>query len=246
MPRTKKYRVAVEFLVVLWLLQAMSCAWALEVANVTHLRGTLWAQHADGSRTALALGSVIQEKDVLTTEANTYARIKFTDQSETVMRPETTLEIADYRFQQEEPESGNILLKLLKGGLRRLTGLIGKSEPKQDVLVTPVATIGIRGTHYGLLYCAGDCDNIPTVSGEPIADGLHMDVVEGQISGKNQAGELLVAAGQFAFVKDVFSIPYLVPPHHGVQVTIPPAILKNTSDGNSLDADKCDDSCAVE
>jgi hypothetical protein len=243
----KKHPAAGKWLIALFMIAlSTSYAWADPVATVTHLRGTLSAQHADGSQVLLALRSPVQEKDVLTTEANTYARIKFTDNSETVLRPSSMLNVASYRYRQDQPKSGNILLKLLKGGLRRVTGLVGKAAPAQDVMMTPVATIGIRGTHYGLLFCQSDCGQIPTVTGEPLRDGLHADVVEGSISVKNPAGEVIVVSGQFASVKDQNTSPKLVPANEGVQVTIPPAILLNSGNGNSLDVNKCNGNCAIQ
>jgi hypothetical protein len=224
----------------------LSAAKAEEVAKVTHLRGTLAVRHADGSRGLLALHSEVKEKDTLSTEDNSYARVKFADNAETVLRPGSELNVERYRYIEKQPENSNVLLRLLKGGLRRVTGLIGKAAPKNEVLTTPVATIGIRGTHYGLLFCRGDCGQIATVSGEPLRDGLHLDVVQGRIAVKNGAGETIVGPGQFAYVRDANTLPVLVPTNEGVQVTIPPAIVLNSGTGATLDVNNCNGRCSVE
>jgi len=243
----KSTQSAVKSLAGLLLLLSAYSGWANGVVGtVTHLQGTLSVQHADGSQALLALQSPILEKDLLTTEANTYARIKFADDSEAVLRPETSLSIENFNYPENKPENGNILLKLVKGGLRKVTGLIGHSAPDKDVLATPVATIGIRGTHYGLLFCQGDCANIPTATGEPLRDGLHLDVVDGEILVKNAAGEILVALGQFAYVPDANGNPHLVPPNEGVQITIPPAILHNSSNGKTLDVNHSNGQCTIQ
>ena len=231
----------------LLVMQPCACAWAAEaVGSVTHLQGTLSVQHADGSQALLALQSAVLEKDVLSTEANTYARIKFADNSETVLRPQSTLNVENFNYPENQPENGNILLKLVKGGLRKVTGLIGKAAPEKDLMVTPVATIGIRGTNYGLLFCQADCNKIPTVTGEVLHDGLHIDVADGEIAVKNPAGDIGVVSGQFAFVQDMNFNPQVVPAQQGVQITIPPAFLHNSSNGKTLDVNHSNGQCTIQ
>ncbi|MFH0934695.1 MAG: FecR domain-containing protein, partial [Pseudomonadota bacterium] len=43
---------------------------------------------------------------------------------------------------------GNMLVSVLKGSLRFVTGLLGKHNPKAVGIRTPTATIGIRGTDF--------------------------------------------------------------------------------------------------
>jgi hypothetical protein len=227
----------------LWLLQ--SVAWAETAATVAQLRGTLSVRRADGSEGLLALHSQVREGDTLNTEANTYARLKFTDNAETVLRPGSELAVERYRYAADKPESGSAWLRLLKGGLRRITGLIGKTASRNEVLNTPVATVGIRGTHYGVLFCRGDCGQIPTVTGEPPLDGLHVDVAAGRIAVKNRVGEIVVGPGQFAYVRDGDTPPVLVPASEGIQVTIPPATALSTVKETTADEDDGNDQCSI-
>lgn len=246
-------------------LAAASTAWAETAGTVTHLSGTLSAKRGDGKRTLLAVGSVIQVGDVLDTSHNTYARIKFADNAEMVLRPDSRIRVEQYRFVPEDPSSDRSLIDLLKGGLRRISGLIGKRSPPQDTIQTPVATIGIRGTHYGLLLCqstckddaggggaadaaacANDCGDIPTLTGQPLKTGLHVDVAAGEVALKNEQGLLPVLAGQFAYIKDWITPPMIVPPGQGVQVTIPSSIARNRGKGQTLDITKCNGQCVVQ
>ena len=93
--------------------------------QITHLSGTLSAKRADGSSKLLSVKSEILEGDTLGTESETYARIKFADGGEVVMRPGTQLKIQTYAYNAAKPESDNIVLSMFKGGLRAVTGLIG-------------------------------------------------------------------------------------------------------------------------
>lgn len=47
--------------------------------------------------------------------------------------------------------------RLVKGGFRTVSGLIGKVNQGDYRVSTPVATIGIRGTSYSARLCQGDC-----------------------------------------------------------------------------------------
>ncbi|OHC71615.1 MAG: hypothetical protein A2045_17045 [Rhodocyclales bacterium GWA2_65_20] len=209
-------------------------AQAQQAGQITHLSGTLSVKRADGTTKLLSVKSAIQEGDLLTTEAETYARVKFADGGEVVLRPGSQLKVESYAFNQAKPDSDNVLLSMLKGGLRAVTGLIGKRNRDKVNFSTATATIGIRGTHFGALLCQGDCGNVPTVTGQPPANGLHLDVADGAIVVRNGAGQVQITAGQFGFVASQQTVPQVVPPQQGIQVTMPPAISQNKGGGQGI------------
>jgi hypothetical protein len=221
-----------------------AAAQAQQAGEVTHLSGTLSVKRADGATKLLSVKSVVQEGDLLTTEAETYARIKFADSSEVVLRPGSQLKVESYSFNQAKPESDNVVLSMLKGGLRAVTGLIGKRNRDKVSFSTVTATIGIRGTHFGALLCQGDCANVPTVTGQPPANGLHLDVADGAITVSNPAGQQQINAGQFGYVASPQTPPQVVPPQQGIQVTMPPAISQNKGAGQGIGKSK-DGECAL-
>jgi len=221
------------------MLAGIGCAAAQqEAARVTHLAGTLSAQKADGQKRLLGVDSTVRAGEVLTTEQGTYARLKFSDGAEVVMRPNSQLKIDDYQFNQAKPEEGSLVLSMLRGGLRAMTGLIGKKRPQNVRLATPTATIGIRGTHLGALLCQGDCGGLRAPGGQSLANGLHVDVADGAIIVSNRAGQITLGAGQFGFVADANSQPVVVPPQSGFRMTIPGAISRNRGAGRSIGADR--------
>ena len=202
--------------------------------QITHLSGTLSAQRADGSRKLLAVKSEVLEGDTLGTERETYARIKFADGGEVVMRPGTQLKIDNYSYNAAKPESDNIVLSMFKGGLRAVTGLIGKRNREKVSFHTETATIGVRGTHFGALLCQNDCGGVPTTSGNPPPNGLHVDVTSGAIVMSNGAGSVQINAGQFGFVVNAGTPPAIVPPGQGVAVTMPSSISQNRGGGKGI------------
>jgi hypothetical protein len=198
------------------------------------LSGTLSAKRADGSSKLLSVKSEIQEGDTLGTEAETYARIKFADGGEVVMRPGTQLKVDKYSYNAAKPESDNIVLSMFKGGLRAVTGLIGKRSREKVSFQTETATIGIRGTHFGALLCQNDCGGVPTTGGTPPPNGLHVDVTTGAITMSNGAGSVLINAGQFGFVAGANTPPAVVPPQQGIQVTLPSSISQGKGGGRGI------------
>lgn len=215
------------------------------VGQITHLSGVLTAKRADGTSKLLSVKSEIEQGDTLTTEADTYARIKFADGGEVVLRPGSQLKVAAYAFNQAKPGADSVLLDMLKGGMRAVTGLVGKRNRDAVSINTVTATIGIRGTHFGALICQNDCGGIPTVSGRPPENGLHLDVADGAIVVRNTAGQQVITSGQFGFVRSATTPPVIVPPSQGIQVTMPTSISQNTSSGRGVGKAK-ESECSVQ
>jgi hypothetical protein len=211
-------------------------AWGAGVGSVTHLGGVMYATRADGTKKLLSVKSEVMVGDILKTEENTFARIKFIDGSEVVLRPETEFQINAYSYNVSEKQDDNFLVSLLKGGLRSVTGMLGKRSPEQFKMNTKAATIGIRGTHFGALLCNNDCANIPTVSGQPPGNGLHTDTAQGSTFVRNTAGTIEVPAGAFSYTPSPTAAPRLVPPTQGIQVTMPAPISNNRANGNGVGA----------
>jgi hypothetical protein len=207
-------------------------AWAVgPVAVITHASGVVTVKRGSAPSRVLTVKSELLEGDRVTTEADTYVRLKFKDGGQLVLRPNTQLVISAYAFSQDKPEEDNAALDLVKGGMRAVTGLLGQRSRDKVAIKAPTATIGIRGTNFGLLFCNNDCGDVGTVSGETPPNGLHIDVVEGRVVASNPGGSIEVDIGQFAYVRDGQTIPVLVPPKDGIRITVPPAF--QNPDGSS-------------
>jgi hypothetical protein len=57
------------------------------------------------------------------------------------------VELNDVRFDPTSNE-GNILVRLLKGALHMVTGLIARQTPQNVKIETPTAVMGVRGTEF--------------------------------------------------------------------------------------------------
>lgn len=127
----------------------VSASWAAQVAGtITQLSGPLLAKKADGAVRVLSLRSEVESGDTLVTEKNTYALLKFIDNSEITLKPGTTFKVENFAFDAGKPDGDQASFSLVKGGLRSVTGLLGKRNKEKFSMKTPSATIGIRGTTF--------------------------------------------------------------------------------------------------
>jgi len=173
--------------------------------------GRLVARAEDGTERRLRRRAVVYAGDTIVVGKNAFVQIRFTDGGLFSLRPDSEFKISEYRHQEKETENGKVVFELLKGGLRTISGSIGKKDKENYQLKTPVSTIGIRGTHYGVRLCAGDC---VSPQGDQMPDGLYGGVVDGAISITNQSGEGIIGNDQYFHVETIDSPlqPLLAPP----------------------------------
>ena len=76
---------------------------AFAQATVQHLSGTLSVQRPDGSVRALAERSDVSPGDVISTERDSYAQLRFTDGGQVTLRPNTQVKIETYSYGEGRP-----------------------------------------------------------------------------------------------------------------------------------------------
>lgn len=133
-------------------------ALAAPVAQIGLLQGSVFITKATGKRVFVAEGSNVEAGDLVVTGNDSTAMLAFTDGSKVALRPNSIFQVMEYQYNKEQPAEDNALFQLVKGGLRTVTGLIGKRGNQNAYrLGTATATIGIRGTEYVARVCDGDC-----------------------------------------------------------------------------------------
>jgi hypothetical protein len=252
MSQSKKC-TAINALLLLAVLFSVTLARAADVVGtVANLSGPLLAQKADGSVKILAQKSAVEQGDTLVSEKNTYARIRFIDNSEITLRPGTQLKIDNFSYEADKPEKDSALFSLVKGGLRSVTGLLGKRNHDRFGMHTPTATIGIRGTIFiaeyvppaaparggapapGALQPPQPGAKAPVLPSGGRAPGLYVQVLDGMIHLSNGGGSQNFAAGQFGFTPNFQQPPVIVPANPGIHFQPPPAFsLPSTGQGGT-------------
>ena len=117
--------------------------------------GKCVARDPAGTERALKRRSPVYTSDTLVTGPGARAQVRFSDGSLVALRPDTEFRITEYHYtgQADGTEKGSY--SLLKGGMRTISGVIGKKHKENYEVTTPVATIGIRGTDYELALGKG-------------------------------------------------------------------------------------------
>ena len=141
---------------------------AAPAGKVLYARGNVSAQVPGGGLRIIAAGAPLAVGDAISTAEESFALIELLDQERITLRPDTNFTITAF---DQTAGKESVALSLLKGGIRALTGLLGKRRPDSFRLTTPVATIGIRGTDFAVRVCGPECatDQATAKVGTPIA-----------------------------------------------------------------------------
>lgn len=101
---------------------------------------------AGASRPARSGDSVAATEQVVTA-AGAGAGLVLRDGTTLVVRPSSQLDLKQFEFDATTHEGG-LLVSLIRGSMRMISGLLGKTHPEGVKVETQTATIGIRGTDF--------------------------------------------------------------------------------------------------
>jgi hypothetical protein len=124
------------------------------IGEVTFVQGIASAQRPGEGTRFLAKGEPLHEGDTLNTGAKGFALITLKDGTKLTLRPNTSFTLEKFRHGGTEESA---VFRLLKGGVRALTGLVSKRNPQAVEITARSATIGIRGTSFDARICEADC-----------------------------------------------------------------------------------------
>ena len=120
-------------------------------------------------------------------------------------------------------------MRLIRGGIRAVAGLISRARPEAYEIATPVATISTRGTRFDVV-CVGVCAQeghsslfpstlgeralialldglVPSAWAQAAADGLFVVVRFGVVASQSEAGTFEFGAGTTAYIRSAQAIP---------------------------------------
>lgn len=124
--------------------------------EILHLQGMATAQQPGGGYRFLGKGDAVLSGDVISTTDKGFAVVSLEDGSRFTLRPSTTFAL-DRFTQQQAQGADSLAMRLVKGGMRFVSGLVGKRNPANVELRVNTATIGIRGTSFDARLCGEDC-----------------------------------------------------------------------------------------
>lgn len=115
------------------------------VGAVEEVSGDATVIRADGTSEPITLGTPIYQGDVIETSAEGAVNITFIDETSMAVSADARLSVDEYQF-DPSTESGVTNFSVLRGVFMFTSGLIGRDDPDDVQIDTPVGSIGIRGT----------------------------------------------------------------------------------------------------
>lgn len=164
-------------------------------ATVLHTSGALTASYGETNvQRVLHPGDEVFVGDRLQAAAHADAVLKTEDAAYVALRAGSDFLVDQY--QAEGRDSDRFTLRLLQGGLRLISGWVAKLQPQSYRILTPTASVGIRGT-----------DHETYVLTEEMAEGLtqpagtYDKVNSGGTFLETGAGRLDISPGKVGFAR---------------------------------------------
>jgi len=132
----------------------------------------------------------LQPGMTVVTGADGSAVLKFADGETIALTRSTKFFVQEYLFDPQKPAEGRSVFSLLQGGLRFVTGLLGRSNPSAFKLKTRSVTMGIRGTDATVYQSDNDNGDVCI----QVNDG-GVTVTEGGNEYETQAGQIICMLG---------------------------------------------------
>lgn len=124
-------------------------------ATVTSSTGTVQVQTGAAPSRVLRTGDIVRQGDTITTGPASSAVLKFEDGQVAALTANTRMTVTAYQY-NPQTGGGSVLLSLIDGGMRAITGLIGRRTPSNVAYRAANATIGIRGTDVTIVTSQGN------------------------------------------------------------------------------------------
>lgn len=158
----------------LLLLLASSLALAVPAAYVHEMSGSGSATTKGQSR-ALAVGGLLESGDVISVAKGTMT-VKFEDGQIVVLQENSRFAIEKYDYNKQKVAESSVVMSLLSGGMRFITGVIGGTRKDAIAMKAGTATIGIRGTDLAIniagvnyVVTVQDGGIVLSLPGQPVA-----------------------------------------------------------------------------
>ena len=150
--------------------------------KVLFVNGHATADSAKRGKRSLQRGSKVWPGDIVVTGANSKIQIRAGDGSMISLQQNTRFKIIKHKH-TGDPAKQSSLVDLIKGGMRAVTGAIGKNHPENFKIQVKQSTIGIRGTEFIVQVCEDDCSTRPDAKqDDEIKNGVYIGVLSGAVT----------------------------------------------------------------
>lgn len=165
--------------------------------------GSVKAIDAQGRERVLEKGGEVRPGDRIVTGDNGLAQVRMADGGYLSIRAGTEMTLDAFHHDERNQNNSSVLMSIVKGGFRSITGLIGRANPGAYKITTGTATIGIRGTDHEPMVIPPGPPNIPVIN----APGVYDKVNDGETFIQNERGILSLKPGQIGFAPTKPDLP---------------------------------------
>lgn len=135
----------------LWMIMAalllVNAAYADEAAGtVKSVKGEVNIVR-DGAPIKAWAGMKLMAADKIVTGTNSAVGITLQDATLLSFGPNSVSQLNEFRYDPVKRD-GSLIVSVLKGSMRFVTGLLGKNDPSSVAIRLPSSTLGIRGTDF--------------------------------------------------------------------------------------------------
>lgn len=163
-------------------------------ANVWRLRGEVYASGKSGPPRRLREGAPVYVGERIKASGTGEAVLRTSDTGVVAVRPGA--EFIPERYAAEGKSSDRQVLRLVTGSLRVISGWISQFNRSDHRIVTPSATIGIRGTDHEPYVLP------PEMASSAYRQGTYDKVNRGATSLEAGGGSILIEPGRVGFARD--------------------------------------------
>ncbi len=151
--------------------------------TIIFANGTVKVKSKKGDIRKIKRGSKVRPGETVITGKDSRVQIRTGDGSFISLPPKSELVIAAHKH-TGPIEKQHSSLDLVKGGMRAVTGLIGKNKPDHFRITARGSTIGVRGTEFVVQICDDDECNQAAKGKEkdPADNGVYVGIVSGAIT----------------------------------------------------------------
>src|SRR6266850_5200577 len=184
------------------------CAQGTEAGRFLSVVGDVRVGREGAAQRAAQRAAEFYEGESIVTAAGSLAQLRMTDGALMSVRGDTEIKMERFSYAGENDRNASFFMSVLKGGLRTITGVIGRQNRDRYRITTATVTLGVRGTDFEIVH-------VPQpIGSREVPAGTYNRVYEGMTSLQNRAGvALLVSRDQTAFAALQGTVaPILVPP----------------------------------
>lgn len=118
----------------------------LRGGTLKSVQGKVMIVSGDVQRAAVS-GDRVSEAERIITGPGAGTALTLKDGTVVSVGPGTTVDLSRAQF-DARTQNGGIMISLLQGSIRVVTGLLGKLHPEQVKIITPTSVVGVRGTDF--------------------------------------------------------------------------------------------------